>query len=190
MGDATGGMGLYAHTAQRSRQLQFDPSGGKLLESEEGQTLTLELFPDTTFQLSLRQQASPSDGSYAWSGPLSADTPGEYTLLYREGMLAGSIYAGPRGTFSIVPGPQGTARIIQFAEPALPECGNAWAELPKPVRVPPLMPDAPARRDDGSIIDLMVVYTPEVVRLQGGETATRTMIGPTAEMSTLISSWS
>jgi hypothetical protein len=118
---------------------------------QPGDRLALELFDD----LSVVMVVETAGASGAWSGTIAGDPPGTFTLVSGEEGTAAVLRVPGQGTYRIRPRAAGSHVLEQLDATALPPCGGA------PVRELPAGGAARAGDcDDGSVIDLLVVYTP------------------------------
>ena len=155
-------------------------------------TLRLSMFEDATFEFELERRESLPDGASAWFGTLRGIPRSSATLVLQDGVLAAAIRAGSRGTFDLryVGDGRYCARELDVAR--LATCGGSPQQtllaadvLPTPQSggpgstatngaVAPAAPRAAASAgpscDDGSVIDLLVVYT-TAARVAAGGTA-------------------
>ncbi|MHC4318003.1 MAG: M12 family metallo-peptidase, partial [Planctomycetota bacterium] len=116
--------------------------------------LALELFDD----LSVVMVFETAGASGAWSGTIVGDPPGTFTLVSGADGTAAILRVPGQGTYRIRPRAAGAHVVEQLDETGLPPCGGA------PVREPPAGGAARAGGcDDGSVIDVLVVYTPVAV---------------------------
>ena len=131
----------------------------------------LPLFPDVSFTAALDRLEDLGPGRYVWTGHLAGIEDGEVTFAVTDGVLAGQIQL-PGGLYRLHGGADGYA-IEQIDTSVLPR------ELPPiaPVINPADAVVGPmAAQDDGSQIDLMVVYTPAARAAAGGTAAMNALI--------------
>jgi hypothetical protein len=133
-------------------------------------TVVLNLFDDAEFTAVLDRRERTSTG-YVLGGRLRNIENSAVTLAVTADVMAGSITM-PDASYAIRHGGDGIHFIQQINPARLPP------ELP-PVR-PPDMPAAEApvsvAADDGSQIDLLVVYTPSARAAQGGTSSIEALI--------------
>ncbi len=119
--------------------------------------LVLNLFDDVILTaLPERVTANPPHG-FAWSGRIAGASLSQVTLVVRDGILAGNV-AVTGAFYQVRPVGDGVHVVRQIDQSAFPD------EMePIPVELPGNAPPAPlaAPADDGSIIDVLVVYTPD-----------------------------
>jgi predicted 3-demethylubiquinone-9 3-methyltransferase (glyoxalase superfamily) len=137
--------------------------------------LTLNLFEDVTLTaLCDHVEANPS-GSFSWIGHLQGVEYGQVILVVRGEMVMGDV-SMPGAFYQVRYAGGGVHAIHEIDQTAFPP------ELPPiPVEAPqsdlaelPLL-NAPLA-DDGSTIDLLVVYTDDARSAEGGSAAIETLI--------------
>jgi hypothetical protein len=126
-------------------------------------TLILNLFDDVVLTaLPERVTALPPHG-FALSGQIAGVELSQVTLVVRDGVLAGNVSL-PGAFYQVRPAGDGVHVVQQIDQAAFPD------EMePIPVEAPDEAPAAPLSElaDDGSIIDVMVVYTSEAANWAG-----------------------
>ena len=129
--------------------------------------LALNLFDDVLFSATVERTARTSSGGYALSGSLDGVEFGTMTLVVNGNVVAGTVHT-PFETYSIRSLGDGVSVIQQMdrsfqCELWTPfEVGGAPGDTGNPAFLTPepgVDPSA-ARVEDGSVIDLLVVYTP------------------------------
>ena len=128
----------------------------------------LNLFEDAEFDWIVRRAAATA-GGYSLSGPLAGVEAGTATLVANGGMVVGSAWT-PEAEYRIRT--VGRTQIVERVDPSRwPACDGTFkvgAALPSGATARVSSADAP---DDGSEIDLLVVYTPHGRRKVGGHRA-------------------
>jgi hypothetical protein len=151
---------------ERIRDTFPQPRGGRGTS-----TLLLNLFSDARFTAVLDRIETTSTG-YVWVGHLQGVNGSIVTLAVTANVMSGSV-AGAGDVYTIRHTVGGVYVIQQIDQKGLPP------ELP-----PVTVPDPGAVRsdqisssaDDGSLIDVLVVYTPAARTAQGGTTAIQSLI--------------
>ena len=149
-----------------------DPVTGK---PTEPQALVLNLFDDVVLTGIVEHVEPTSSGHSLW-GRLDGVGLGTFTLVVNGRMVIGTVRM-PDAVYTIRTAGDGTYVIRQIDESSLPPLGE-----PLEPPLSPLSPrDAPAEADDvpsddGSEIDVMVVYTPLAKHLVGGRAAIEALI--------------
>ncbi len=133
----------------------------------------LNLFEDAEFDW-IVQRAAATAGGYSLSGPLAGVEAGTATLVANGGMVVGSAWT-PEAEYRIRTA--GGAQIVERVDP------SRWPACDGPLEAGPTMAEgappaheargtaASAAPDDGSEIDVLVVYTPQARRKAGGHRA-------------------
>jgi hypothetical protein len=132
--------------------------------------LQLNLFPDAFFIAQLDRVQKHSSGAVSWIGFIQEDEKSNGVVLtIKDNMMFGSISTS-RETYLIRHIGDGIHEIQQTDQSRYPECKE-----PIPVYSENKVEDV-AAGDDGSMIDVMVVYTDDA----------RAAVGDTASMQVLI----
>lgn len=151
---------------RRKRSVLVNSQAAETLQP--GDVLALTLFDDVRFQGKVDLRSEPG-GAMTLSGRLQDVPLGTFTLAFNQGFLVGFINL-PGASYAVEPA-SGMVHVIteldsstfpNESEPIL--AGNSPETRLPPVSVP-LRSDAPA--DDGSVIDVLVVYTPKAEGLGG-----------------------
>ena len=155
----------------RLAQVDFETLGAAREAAARGRpaAVRLNLFEDAEFEwMALREAATA--GGYALSGPLVGVESGTATLVANGGMVVGSAWT-PEAEYRIrtVGGAQVVERVDRSPRPACDGTFEVGAALLNGAAVRVSSADAPA--DDGSEIDVLVVYTPQARRWAGGHRA-------------------
>ena len=152
-----------------------DPATAK---SSTYQTLVLNLFDDVVLTGIVEDVEATSAGHALW-GRLDGVGLGTFTLVVNGRMVIGTVRT-PDAVYTIRTAGDGTYVIRQIDESSLPPLGEPLEPPLSPLS--PLSPrDAPAEADDvpsddGSEIDVMVVYTPLAKHREGGRAAIEALI--------------
>ena len=136
-----------------------------------GTTVQLNLFDDAAFVAVLDYAEANPSGSYSWVGHVASDPLSSVSLVVSNGLAVGNVNTN-RGMFQIRPA--GDTHIVHQTDQSLYP-----AELePIPVQPPPGFrePDAATAADDGSQIDMLVVYTPSARLAAGGTAAIEALV--------------
>ena len=140
-----------------------------------GEQLLLNPFEDTRFTAVLdKVQANPS-GSYIWEGHLAdvSHDQTQVTLVVKDGIMVGKI-AMPTAIYEIQYVGGDLHKIVQINQAAFPHDENdaipvGEEELATVERRQPS--SLSSTSDDGSVIDVLVLYTPDSKIGAGGTTA-------------------
>ena len=135
-------------------------------------TLVLNLFDDVVFT-GIVEHVEPTASGHALWGSLQGVELGTMTLVVNGKIVVGTVRT-PDAVYSIRTAGDGKYVIRQIDESSLPPLGE-------PLEVPSSPRDAPSQAgdvppDDGSEIDVMVVYTPLAKHREGGRAAIEALI--------------
>ena len=136
------------------------------------QTLVLNLFDDVVFT-GIVEHVEPTSSGHALQGRLDGVGLGTFTLVVNGRVVIGTVRT-PDAVYTIRTAGDGTYVIRQIDESSLPPLGE-------PLEGPSSTPEARSESDDvppddGSVIDVMVVYTPLAKHLEGGRAAIEALI--------------
>jgi uncharacterized repeat protein (TIGR01451 family) len=137
--------------------------------------VVLNLFTDANYvaQLQRREQLIGQSG-YAWYGTVEGRPHGQVVFVVSEGLVVGDIRIGEQ-LFRVELEAHGVHRVQQLDPAAFPDGpGDDGVPGPPPGNQP-AAPSAPAA-DDGSVLDVLVAYTPLARQTAGGEAAMQTFI--------------
>ncbi len=137
-----------------------------------GHSLGLNLFDDVVLSASMSRTARLA-GGVSWSGHLDGEPLSSVDIVVHDGVLTGTVN-GEAGSFRI--GWNGGGQVVQEMDYAqFPEGHDCALHAPS---APPVAadPDPQMALDDGSIVDVMIVYTPAARIAQGGVTAMESLI--------------
>lgn len=153
--------------------LGFDPARGS--QSRLNRTLNLNLFPDIQFTaVQDRIELTSSRLGLIWIGHLEGIPNSFVTLVAEKSVLVGKV-ALPGAIYLVRPAGLDIHLVSLVNLRALPP------ESTEPGKGPLTPGPAPARPvsttdDDGSLIDVLVVYTQDVTTAYGSQTAVNAMI--------------
>ncbi len=174
----------------RARAVRPDVGIFRRLEAEAGAfDVTLNLFEDVEVVASLQPEPAPSPDARAWAGRLKDDESSSVTFVTREGVtvdggtvtrseiLMGSIRSDSLGLFQVAPLAGTQLHVVRAIDDSrLPPCGSGPEEAPDVHDALPAPGVDPQSRDDGSIVDVLVVYTSAARQGAGSDAAIRTTI--------------
>ena len=146
-----------------------DPVTGK---PTRPRTLVLNMFDDVEFT-GLVEHIEPTASGHALWGGLEGVELGTMALVVNGSVVVGTVRT-PYAVYSIRTGGDGTYVIRQIDESSLPPLGEPLEDA-----LPPRDSTAESddvSQDDGSVIDVMVVYTPLAKLREGGRTAIEALI--------------
>jgi len=137
-----------------------------------GNVLLLNLFDDTSLTARLYHGQARSEEHFIWTGHVEGDRGSQVTMVVQDGVMVGNIRVS--GEFYQVRYLGGGVHVIyEIDETKFPPAGE-----PIPVRNPPSLVEDKigAAVDDGSTLDVMVVYTPAARAAAGSTTAMNALI--------------
>ena len=153
----------------RSRLVTFNEKGRLALPAAPGTAtpaiLQLNLFEDvalTAIQSRIEQNAS---GSYTWFGHVAGVALSDVILVINGPRITGHI-ALPTATYNITPVKGTLHRIVEINSGAILS-GEDDSRIPEPAPNDNRTILAPEASDDGSVIDVMVLYTDDAVATNG-----------------------
>ena len=135
-------------------------------------TLVLNLFDDVVFT-GIVEHVEPTASGHALWGRLDGMELGTMTLVVNGKIVVGTVRT-PDAVYSIRTAGDGKYVIRQIDESSLPPLGEPLEAPPSPRDAPSQAGDIPL--DDGSVIDVMVVYTPLAKHREGGRAAIEALI--------------
>ncbi|MCH7603972.1 MAG: hypothetical protein IIB54_14515, partial [Planctomycetes bacterium] len=151
--------------------MTLDPAGDN--------QIVFNLFPDTTFTGRVENKTFPCKligfpDAFSLGGSIQGIAGSSFQLLYLQGVLAADIRVPGKGEYQIrptAPGPPGTHEVWEIDSSRFPSCA-----VFRPHQILPLPEDKALRQstssladDDGSIIDVMILYTTDARIAVGGE---------------------
>ena len=146
-----------------------DPVTGKPTEPK---TLVLNLFDDVVFTGIVEHVEPTASGHTLW-GKLDGVGLGTMTLVVNGSVVVGTVRT-PDAVYSIRTAGDGKYVIRQIDESSLPPLGEPIETPLSPRNTPQQSDDVPP--DDGSVIDVLVVYTPLAKHREGGRAAIEALI--------------
>ncbi len=158
-------------TVRRARPISAD--AGVLLSMGQGDAVTLNLFADLSPDALIQRIDRNSEDSFTWSGTLldaggEADE-GRFVLSYEQGAVMGAVWTQAGETFEVRSDQFGRLWAVELESKAFPPCETgAQHEVDAGDDVDPALLAGTPCPDDGSIIDVLVVYTPAARNAMGG----------------------
>jgi peptidyl-Asp metalloendopeptidase len=145
--------------------------------------VTLELFPDVTIFAAF-DRYDPNPDGMTWVGHVEGQPMSTVTLVYRDGMMTGSV-AMPNAVYQIRPAPE-NVRAAGTIGSRVPHLVSQVDQDGFPAEAPPIevsltsvqlaaAADTPMT-DTADVIDVMVVYTPLAAAAVGGTTSIGNLI--------------
>lgn len=152
----------------RAVVVTFDPA----FDPAQSDQLELDLFGAK--MIASRTGFEQRNSSWTWTGAIDGVAGHDVVLTQVDGQLAGRV-ATHASTYELRPSRKGAANLIELDPAAFPPCGGGVEVQNKPNA---LDRDTPATRlPEGSPtatnIDVMIVYTPQLLANLGGESQVR-----------------
>ena len=133
-----------------------------------GETITLNLFPDTSVSAILLRFERHTDGRYIWAGHVAGQPDNEAIFVVHRGVLTAEITDGSRA-FSVRPGRSGAHQILEIDRRLLPP--EHMPVDPGEATLPDRKDTPNSTKDSASSIRILVLYTPSARQSAGGTTA-------------------
>ncbi len=143
-----------------------DLDHGTIAALQPGDRVELGVLQDVSISGAVQRRRSYAPGRVVVSGRLEPGTRGHFAIAVNGTALAGYIVDGSGTTYRIGTAPDGRALVEQVDVAALQSCASA-------APVAPVAHDgiAAGTCDDGSVIDVLVVYTQAARNAAGGVAA-------------------
>ena len=150
-----------------------NPDGTAQNQTARANRIALNLFEDVAFYTVLDQWEVRSTASFNWVGHIEGFPQSQAILVVEDGVMVGNIRVAD-SYFQIRYVGAGLHVVQQINESSFPPDGEPIpVYLPAAQTVPDFGITGP---DDGSTIDVMVVYTPAARATAGGTTAMNALI--------------
>ncbi len=169
-GRAPASSGSGDPTALRQRLVLADLA--LLAQSNAGDTLGLNLFEDALYQGVIDDVTKNPSGSTSWIGHLRGEAYSQFVLVVGGGQMAGSVTLP--GAIYGIRYKDGNVHVISEIDGMVEPREGPPIPVDVPLDSAPRHPSGPA--DDGSIIDVMVVYTQAARDGAGGTTGMLNLI--------------
>jgi hypothetical protein len=145
--------------------------------SEAASRIKLDFFPDVSLMVNLNQVETLKNNTLVWYGQVEGTLYGNATFVLSENALTGSVTRGDGKIYELRTAEDGTQWSLEIDQSQLPGERDPVAMPKNPSDAAALPePDALAYGDDGSTIDVMVLYTP----------AARQAVGTTSSMQQMV----
>jgi hypothetical protein len=146
-------------------------------------TLQFNLFEDVAYAAVFERKETRSPTRYTWFGRLAGIEHGEFILVVEQDVLVASIRAPGQKVFQIRFLGEGLHVIEEIDESRILRCGNGFAQR---IEIQPEGETiAGSIADDGSVIDVLFVYTSLARQDRGGEAAIGALIQMAIDESNL-----
>ena len=171
-------------TVLRARAIEADLAAMQLVEPGPRSTVRLGLFDDADFLVSVDRADVRDLFSYTWYGRVvgGAEVGGTYVLSVEEDAVMGAVWLDDARAFEIKSDAAGVLWATEIHQAAFEPCATGHehcvhAEHPAQEARPEPVGGVRggACEDDGSLIDVMVVYTPSARNAAGGTNAVRAL---------------
>jgi hypothetical protein len=165
-------------TVTRGRPVTIDVIGLASLMRQPGDTLELDLFDDASFVGVLERVETRSPDSYTLMGRLAEEEHSSFTLAVKSGVVVANIRVPTKQAYyQIRYLGLGVHVIREIDQSEFPACG-VGPEMGPPPPAQPAPNGGPGRScdDDGTAIDVLVVYTPTARAAVGGTEAMEALI--------------
>ena len=171
----------------RSRMVRLDVHELTKLNPVDGKMHRIQLFEDVEVVATCKRTRSLDDGAVTWTGSLDDHPYSSFVFAVVDGVIVGQFRSITRGTFSVRYLGDGIQVIRELNPSQMGDCGGA-VPVPsagsgddKDRTLDPMENESGALLDDGSVIDLLVAYTPAARSSEGGTVAMRALIAASIE---------
>lgn len=162
----------------RTRYVTVDHEALESARLRGAEGLVLDLFPDTVLHVTYTRDETALYADYVWMGEVVGDPGSSVALSVSRGMTVGEINSPQHGLFLVTYAGEGVHSILEFNPDVLDPC--AMDQEAHAVHAPTMRDDEITElarsSDDGSLIDVLVLYTPSARNTAGGENAIRNAI--------------
>jgi hypothetical protein len=164
----------------RSRRARVNFAALAPNDLSTGSELHLNLFEDTNLDAVVTRRVSRSSSSFTVIGSLSDDADASFTMSFEQGVIIANVRSPRHGRFQVRSTGDDICEIVALDESLLPTCattaGEAVENPDEPLSLAIQGPVPTPEPDDGSLIDVLVVYTPEALAGAGSEGAMLALI--------------
>ncbi len=167
----------------RSQRVRIDHAA--LANLQPGRGTTLDLFDDVSVQGVVLHRQEQSASRFTIYGRIDSLVDGEFLLAINRDAVAGVIRAPGTGSFHLRSGPDDLQTLDELILNVELDCLTGQISLPRPGDTKQ-DPTAGGDCDDGSVIDVLVVYTPEARTEAGGVAAMEAQIDLAIAFNNLI----
>ncbi len=144
-------------------------SDGPDLSTRQGKSLILSPFDDVRFVAAMDKLHHNPSGSYTWIGHIQDIPMSLVILVVRDGAMYGTISAVHHGEFIVEPDGLGGHRMLEVDDSRL-DPGEDDFRIPRQVKS--IARGNQRAAEDGSLIDLLVVYDQDATGGYGSISAT------------------
>lgn len=169
-----------SETVVRARRINPDLAAIGQVEPGARAFVRLNLFDDVNLLVSVDRADERHLFSYTWYGRVlgGVETGGSYVLSVEEDAVMGAVWLDDARAFEIKSDAAGVLWATELRQHAFEPCATGEEHCvhahhePRPVD---LAPRGAGCADDGSLIDVMVVYTPSARTAAGGTNSIRAL---------------
>ncbi len=164
-------------TVVRRRAVRVDWDFVSQPPPEEGDALSLNLFDDVSLVGVVSRIGYRGPARYNCAGSIVGEPNGTFTLVLANEVMVANIHVPELGSYQIRYVGDGVHVVQQIDDSQSLPCGGV-VEAERDSAAVPATPGTRriASSDDGSVIDLLVAYTPEARAGAGGTAAMEAMI--------------
>ncbi len=185
--EAAGGVGSVAE-ARRARAVRVDlgligPSAAKALRQGAAgpravHRVQFNFFPDAALTADLERGETFSGGATTtWTGAVAGDPLSSVSVAVTGEIASANVTTGDGRKFFLRPAPDGEHAVYEIDERAFPPEAEPLVPPEDPAGKAEPAREAGARAaDDGSVVDVMVVYSTNAKNAVGGATAMNNLI--------------
>lgn len=166
----------------RSRQVTLNlrllgGAGGAGGPAQSARLIQFNLFSDRKYVARHVATEVLDDGSFVWRGDIPALAFGDITLVIRDGEVTADIRT-QEGVFEVRPGKSEIHQLREIDTFKFPEPAEDTIEPDEAMDQETVIvgEDETTAADDGTVVDVMVVYTTQSRRAVGGPTAMQSLI--------------
>ena len=158
----------------RRRAVDVDIELLKTLDSVENNQVIFDLFPGSTFTGRVEAKAFPGQrigffDTFSLRGSIPGISGSSFQIVFHRGVIAADIRVPGRGEYQIRPTTPGKHEVWEIDNSRYPPCANGG---PHDLNPPPvekaLKQSTSSFVEDGSLIDVMIVYTTDARIVTGG----------------------
>lgn len=151
--------------------------------AEPGASLRLDLFPDTAYGITLKEQKKTPNG-YVWTGSVKGHPMASYTMSVVEDSMAADLKLPGGITFSIRSASGDVHEVQEVSEDLMGKCGtteklnikNAKTRKATGTTESKVAGDPQVSADSAHEIDILVAYTPQARAAAGGTAGMQALI--------------
>lgn len=149
------------------------------LAAETGETVALNLFADVRVDMLVRSAEVAADARRVWGGSVAGDGVSSVTVVEQAGVWTVSVATGRR--YFVVSAVGGGVHVVREVDPAVLPAEAESLTVEGPAVAAEAMDGNATQagagiQDDGSLIDMLVVYTDDARAGAGGTTQIQNLI--------------